>query len=232
MMNAGKGLRIFQYSTMRRVLDLLPEDGSPITAQELKKKAREQKMGYDTLFKYLKKLENWAVLRYVDTSQRPPKVLYRRLSHEEIFGMDKKTCIELMEHLDKISTILKRLGRKIPLRKWKHLYTSWGLTYFLIFPTLVVARARELEPAKREEYINTMMHVHFYPSLLNKANHEGITSEDWIGALKELAEWIQKKGKVKPKPEELVRKAPKKYRPELGELLKELEKRETHADNP
>jgi hypothetical protein len=229
-------IRLPQFQKARQVLALLPEDGSPISAQELKRRAREQKMGYDTLFNYLKKLEeNHVVQRVVDNSTRPPSVSYKRFSYEEIFGVDKKTYSKRMDFLEKVEPFLERLAKKIPPERYKKLYLSWQLAYFLLFPTLVEARAAELDPEKRKDYIKTMIDVHFYPKLLGLASERWIKPEDWMNALKDLGKYFPKI--EPPRLEELARKAPKKYQPEIRKLIDELDKFEkeeatTHADNP
>ena len=235
MMKPQTKIRLLQFQKARQVLALLPEDGSPISAKELKRRAREQKMGYDTLFNYLKRLENWAVLRIVDTSTRPPSVSYKRLLYENIFGVDKKTFSKQMELLERAGSILEKLGKKIPLERRKKFYLSWQLAYFLLFPALVEARASELEPEKRKEFVDIMIQLFFYPKLLRLASERWIKPEDWMNALEDLGKYFPKIKLLKL--EELACKAPEKYRPEIRKLIDELDKFEkeeakTHADNP
>lgn len=73
---------------VNEVYKLLPKDGSLIPSQKLKDKAKEEGMGYDTLYKYLKKLNRagYVTREYGEEDSYPPKVYYRRTEPLEIFG--------------------------------------------------------------------------------------------------------------------------------------------------
>ena len=211
---------------LKQVHQLLPKNGSPISVKELKEKARKLNLGFDTLFNYLKRLEeDKIVLRSADLNSRPPKVYYKRITEDEL---DKELLAKTTKILDRIAPILRRIGEKIPLNQRKKFYLEWQLAYFMIFPAFVEARALEIPKERKEEFIETMMRIYFYPKLLNLANQKWLKPEDWINALKE--EFPPKRVyKLN------LKKVPKKFRPEVKRLLKELDKieeEEKHADNP
>lgn len=67
------------------VYSLLPINGSAISYSKLESQAKEKEISPVTLNQHLKRLiEENMVLREVDSSQRPPRVLYRRLISDEL----------------------------------------------------------------------------------------------------------------------------------------------------
>lgn len=93
----------------KEVLEMLPQDGSPIRWSALEKKTRQKRMSLRTLRKNLDKLEKvGVVIRDVDPSFRPPGVFYRINLSSFPVNTRSRVTIQVKEALtlDKISQML------------------------------------------------------------------------------------------------------------------------------
>jgi DNA-binding HxlR family transcriptional regulator len=212
---------------MMEVLQLLPEDGSPVQAKMLKEKALQAGISPNTLFLYLDTLEkNLAVVKKVDISERPPKVYYRRITEEEL---DREALKKLPLVLDRVGPKLKRLAEKVPPEWLKKFYLQWSLAYFMTFPSIVVGRALELPLEKREDFIQAMMSIFFYPRLV-RFSKDPWQPEDWKNTLKEFIELLESHGISCRPPRLNLREIPKEFRSEVREIWAELNRLEAEEE--
>jgi DNA-binding HxlR family transcriptional regulator/rubredoxin len=213
---------------MMEVLQLLPEDGSPVQAKMLKEKALQAGISPNTLFLYLDKLEeNLAVIKKVDISERPPKVYYRRITEEEL---DREALRKSLLVLDRIRPKLKRLMEKVPPERLKKFYLQWSLAYFVTFPSIVVGIALELPLEKREDFIQTMMSIFFYPKLVRFSKDPWLKPEDWKNTLKEFMSELESHGISCRLPRLKLREIPKEFRSEVREIWAELNRLEAEEE--
>ena len=168
---------------LMQVHRLLPKDGSPISVKELKEKARKQKMGFDTLFKYLKKLvDSGMALKSADLDSRPPKICYERITEEELYG-DKKFFVELSSFIEPFVSRARPIIKKVPLALRKKFYLESKLAILAAALALIEAQAKTIEREKRKEFIDIMMRIQVYPKLLKLSDKEEIEAKDWMNAL-------------------------------------------------
>jgi hypothetical protein len=72
----------------KKVLNMLPQDGTRVGWSQLEKKAKEMGMSLRTLRKHLDKCQETGVMaRVVDTEARPPRVYYQLLTPEIFAGV-------------------------------------------------------------------------------------------------------------------------------------------------
>lgn len=191
-------VRLGQFK-MFQVKQLLPADGSPIQAKDLKEKAKKEKISGNTLFHYLDILgKHSLVLKDADLSFKPPRVYYK-LSPEEVSS-------EIKEMEGILSKIYPPIGRtwfkakQVPFEMTEPLRKSvFENCLALLFTYLlrIGARARTIEDErKREEFISIVLNINFYPYLLMVSSLVDFKPEYWIDALEIVKEMRQKSGKM------------------------------------
>jgi hypothetical protein len=175
------------------ILKLLPEDGSKIQAKELKQRAHNQKISPNTLFDYLRILEdNFQVIKEVDVPAKPPKVYYKRITEEEFFG--KELFLKNQAYLERgwsIAEKLSKTGEELePLKK------SVLVAYLLLFTgylTKIGSKAREIKDVnKRKEFIDITTRIHLLPNLLKLSSLGYFEPKDWGSGLGAVREMMQK----------------------------------------
>jgi len=185
--------KIGRPSKLEEILALFSEDGPRIQAKELKQKALKQGISPNTLFPYLRRLEdNFQVMKEVDVPAKPPKVYYKRITEEEFFGKEAflkiEAYLELMwpiaEKLPKMGVSLDSLKKSV-LESWSCLFTKYLM--------IIGSKAREIKDAnKRKEFIEITTRIHLLPKLLKLSSLMCFEPKDWRGVLGVVEENIQK----------------------------------------
>jgi DNA-binding HxlR family transcriptional regulator len=184
---------------LMQVYQLLPKDGSPVQAKELKERASKQGISPNTLFSYLDVLErNSQVLKYADTSFKPPKVYYKLITEDEFLGKEVFKKIEgfidrlwpMIKELDK--TFAETPSKGIPDRLKTIVLEMW-LAVFTAYLAVIGAKAREIEDVQRKkEFIDTATRIHLLPKLLMWSSLPWIEPKHWESALGAVGGTLQK----------------------------------------
>jgi hypothetical protein len=167
-------------SKLHQILELFPKDGSRIQAKELKKKALDQGISPNTLYPYLKKLEDFSqTMKEAIPAAKRAEIYYRLITKEELFGV-KETLEEIYPYFERIMTL------KIPIEVTNPILQSvleMNLALLLAYLLKIGKKARTIEdPQKRKEFINITLQIHLHPLLLILSSLPEIDPKHWENA--------------------------------------------------
>jgi len=202
------------------ILELFPKDGSLIQAKELKQEALKRRISPNTLFHYLRTLErNLVVSKHVDASFMPPRVYYKRLTEEELFGIKAVMRKDL--------PLIERIwleGKQVPLEITEPLKKSLFEKYLALLLAVLLrvgAKAKEIEDLqKRKEFIDILLELHLHPYLLMLSSLSEIEPKQWEDAFSIVEKMRQKSDSTFR--DEIKKILPKKLSTLLSDLLSDF----------
>lgn len=202
------------------ILDLFPKDGSRIQHKELKRKALEKGISPNTLYLYLRKLEeNLQVIKEVDISAKPPKVFYKRLTNKDFLRIEEI-------HLPEAELTWLR-SKEIPTEvreRFERSYLEKALALLLAYLLRIGERASAIDDyQKRKEFIDIALDIHLRP-LLFMLSDRRIEPRHWADAF-EIVEKMQR-GSDQAFRDEMKRILPEELWALLCEALDTKEMRE------
>lgn len=152
---------------LNEVYELLPENGLRIKVKEIKNRADERKIGYDTLYNYLNLLEKTGqIAREVDSSTRPPTVYYRRLE-DKFSPLPKYLDATFKGYLHTLEQMLKSEPSEI---RDTNIRCYLSASLLAISRTVIYALQNLPENIDPAEYLDVVFRLHIRPLLARIAS--------------------------------------------------------------